>query len=483
MPTLRLGDRVFHPHFGAGTLLRLLSGDRARIRFDLMRLLPLTVEVGALTRKAEPTGARRATSAPEKTATPAPVPTPSPRAAKQSTVPAGRARTDPETAAVRQALEALRLGVVPSRHVQDYTVGRSSEIESVESLLETGRGLRVVWGDYGAGKTHILDVAETLGLRSGYVTARVVLNPVEVPPTHPLQLYRAFVRNMRYPDDTEVGWRPLLARLETSPAHVDPDGKQSSRFFSPVLFALRSGDEEAIDWAADYIEGYRMDSDAVTQALRKVGWRGPRLLRLSDYRTYGRVYVHMMGTLACWARDAGYAGLLLLMDEVEYIDAFNLQNFRLAREVLMHYAAATLPRSSLGFDPAQLYRGGHAVHRALDLRFRARQPLAAMMAFTPLGLIMSFARQFVKDEETSIWLKTLEPDDLRVLVGKIVDLYHWGYPPFRPKRTQVERLRRRILQTALTGDDSPREIVRTTVSVLDCLRYGRDPFDGRSADW
>jgi len=394
MPTLRLGDRVVHPRYGAGTLLRLLSGNRARIRFDRTRLLPRTVEVGALTPNAEPiggepTGVRLPPSAPAGTATPA--------AAARSTAPADRARTDPETAAVRQALEALRLGVVPSQHVQDYTVGRSSEIESVQSLLGTGRGLRIVWGDYGAGKTHILDVAENLGLRAGYVTARVVLNPVEVPPTHPLQLYRAFVRSMRYPDDAEVGWRPLLSRLETSPAHVEPDGKQSSRFFSPVLFALRSGDEEAIDWAADYIEGYWVDSYAVTQALRKVGWRGPGLLRLSDYRTYGRVYVHMMGTLACWARDAGYEGLLLLMDEVEYIDAFDLRNFRLAREVLMHYAAATLPRSSLGFDPGELYRGGHAVHRALDLRYRARQPLAAMLAFTPLPLITGFAKQFMKD--------------------------------------------------------------------------------------
>jgi len=462
MQEVHLGDRVVHPDHGTGLVLKLFPGGRARVRFDGSHPLPRTVDVCHL--QCEDVEMEEKIPPPAEVMQPPIIQRP-------------RQPIDRDTAIVRQALEALRLGVVPSSHVEDYTVGRSDEVRSVESLLEDCRGLRLVWGDYGTGKTHILDLAEQAGIRAGFVTARVVLNPREVPPAHPMRLYRAFLMNLKYPDETGTGWRPLLNRLEGSKDHAEPGGKAYSRFFSPVLYALRSGDQDAIDWVSDYIEGYRMDSCEVTRAVRSVGWRGEGLLALSDYRTYGRMYVHMMGTLACWARDAGYRGLLLLMDEVEYVDSLHWGLRALASQVLMHYAAVTLPRKLLAFEEEHLYRGGHAVHRAINLSFREGQPLAVVMALTPLNEMVLLARNILRDDTVFVGLKPLGREDFMALIQKVIALYRRGFPDFKPAWRSRRELNARILDELTFGETSPREAVRTVVSVMDCLRYGRDPFD------
>ena len=232
-----------------------------------------------------------------------------------------------------------------------------------------------------------------------------------------------------------------------------------------------------MDWATDYIEGYGMDAVDVTRALRRVGWRGPSLLTLSNYRTYGRMYVHLMGTLACWARDAGYRGLLLLMDEVEYVEALTSQHRDLAEQVLKHYAAATLPESALAFPVHTLYRGGHEVHRKLSLQFRSDQPLAVMMAMTPLAETQAMVEGILCDESTHLRLTPLGASHFAELVRRVVTLYERGYTAHQVDPDAVERLCGLILDELAAGLASPRDAVRTVVALLDGLRYGCDVFD------
>ena len=241
MQEVHLGDRVVHPDHGTGLVLKLVPGGRARVRFDEFHPMPRTVDVCQLHREevqVEDDHVKDDIIIPGEVIQPPILHLP-------------HRPIDRVTAIVRQTLEALRLGVVPSAHVEDYTVGRTDEVKSVEVLLEEGRGFRLLWGDYGAGKTHILDLAEQAGIRAGFVTARVVLNPREVPPAHPMRLYRAFLGNLKYPDETGKGWRPLLARLAAGEDHAEAGGKAYSRFFSPVLFAMRSGNQEVIDHSAE----------------------------------------------------------------------------------------------------------------------------------------------------------------------------------------------------------------------------------------
>jgi hypothetical protein len=467
------GDRVGHPRYGIGTVLALSAARRIRVRFDRQRLLPRTVRVHELSSAERTLPPDQAGEVPgsvrPETSTPASAPTGG--GARAVRLAAGVDRLT-RLARLRQTVDALRLGVVPSDHVADYTVGRTQEVQEVRRRLTAGQGLRLIWGEYGTGKTHLLDMFEQLARHLGYVTARTVLDPFEVQPSHPQRLYAAIARSLRYPGQAGGGLEPLLQALENSSTHLQKEKRRFSRFLSPTLFAQANGDPETLALAVDYAEGQPVDTAVFQRILRRAGWRGPPPLALSDYRTYGRIYVHIVGTLATWSRDAGFRGLLLLFDEIERLDALNAAHRRFALEVLKHYAAATLPPKQLAFTEAELYRGGHEIHRRLPLRYRANQPLVVLMALTPLRETQAAIRHILADHSQELSIRPLGALELGQLVDRVMDLYRRAYPEFQPQPYQLEPIRELMARRAEQGEDRPREVVRGVVSGLDALRYG-----------
>jgi hypothetical protein len=445
---------VIHRSRGPGTVLAVRFGGEAKVRLDAEPGLLRTVPVEELCVEGESaSGGGEGRNG-------------------NGRVAEARALTPIELASLRQALEALRLGVVPAEHVRDYTVARDAQLDSIEALLAEGRGMRVVWGDYGAGKTHLVDLAERIGRERGFLTARVVLDPNEVPPTQPLRLYRAIVEHLSYPDDLGQGLEPLARKLLDSPSHDTRGGRGYSRFYSPFVFALRHGDPDLLDWMRDYVDGCYMDAEDGIRQLARAGWRGERLLTMSEFRTYGRMYVHLVGTIAAWAQDAGYRGLLLLFDEVEYVESISRYERGYALEVLQHYAAVTVPRADLGFDPDALYKGGHVVHRAIPMAFRERQPLSVVFAMTPLEDIRALFAEIVRTDAHGIELPPLGSDHCLELADKIKALYLRAHPSFSPSDAELERVRATIVRALSEGETSPRTLVGATVSGLDRVRRG-----------
>lgn len=460
MEGMRPGARVVHAERGPGRVLELRPGRRAHVRLDREPGLPRTFAVDEL---ALEDGAALAHAAPDVEA---------PRIDEQ---PRERTPGAPDPS-LRQTIEALRLGVVPAENVREYTVAREAALASLEELLAHGGGLRVFLGDYGSGKTHLLEVAEQLGRERGYLTSRVVLDPREVPPSHPRRLYAALVEHLRYPDEAGEELEPLFARLSHSEDHASPWGTRSSRFFTPFLFALQKGDPELCDWMRDYVQGWNMDAADGNARLAKRGWRGERLLTMSDYRTYGRMYIHLLGTVAAWAKDAGYAGLFLLFDEVEYVERLDREQLGFAVEVLKHYAAVTLPREELGFDPSDpeaLYRGGQDVHRRIPLFFRGDQPLAVAFALTPLPEIRKLLDGIVRTRAHEVEIAPLSSADRRDLAGKVAWLYARAHPDLELTRALLDELDRRVRDLEAERGESPRSIVQLCVSLLDAERLGK----------
>jgi hypothetical protein len=497
MRPLAPGDRVLHSRYGFGTVEFFRNARRALVRFDRHRLLPRTVPLDELIPAEQAaTGAslHRGSRLPDEVEGPetgmsrpgtrldptgeAPVAekavAPSGRVEKRTAPPATRPESGEHAAVaarLRQAVEALRLGVVPAYFVGDYTVGRGPEIERVRALLGSAQGLLLIWGEYGAGKTHMLDLAEQQALAVRYVTARVILDPAEVPPSHPQRLYTHIVRSLRYPGQVGRGVEPLLEALERSVEHLEEDRPRFSRFLAPALFARSRGDHDLQAWTIAWLEGQPMDPQQLEHALRAAGWSGPRLLALSDFRTYGRVYVHILGALAAWLKDAGFRGLLVLCDEVERIDALDAEQRRFALEVLKHYAAATLPGTDLAFAEDDLYRGGHEVHRELSLRYEPDQPLVVLMTLTPLSETLAAVHRMLATRAHEISLPPLGPRELAELVERVIDLYRRAYPEFRPRTLELEPVRRALARQAASGEDKPREMIRRVVASLDALRY------------
>ncbi|MBL8897954.1 MAG: DUF2791 family P-loop domain-containing protein [Planctomycetes bacterium] len=447
---MKRGDRVVHPTWGPGEFLMLTITGKARVRFDDEPTLPRTVMRSELRAFA---------------------PQPAPSAATPTAETPLYISADVETAAEPwQVVEALRTGVVPARGVREYTVGREQSLKSLDELLAGGSGCRVVWGDYGEGKTHFLEIAEQAALDLGYATARIVLDLHEQPLHKPLRLYRALLQRLQLPGLLGRGFEPLLERLRDSREHYEGNGARASRFLSPYLHALRSEDEPALALLRDYVAGEDVPMHMVRWELDRIGWRGQSPLTMSDFRTYGRMYSLLLSTWACWARDAGMKGLVLLFDEVERVDVYDANDYLHAFEVLKHFAAITMEREDLSFDPDYLYRGGQSIHRALPLRFADDHPLTTVFALTPLGEIRYLFQGVTLSRRYDIELGPLKRKWLRALVLKVAGVYRRAYPRFELAEEALEGIVDVLPRELDASQDSFRFAVRAAVYHLDALR-------------
>src|SRR5215469_17961654 len=78
-------------------------------------------------------------------------------------------------------IQALRAGVVPRVGQHLIQVGRQREIESVIAELDRvasgGTSFRLLIGDYGSGKTFLMNLVRSIALEKKMVTANADLNP------------------------------------------------------------------------------------------------------------------------------------------------------------------------------------------------------------------------------------------------------------------------------------------------------------------
>ena len=123
----------------------------------------------------------------------------------------------------RRMTEAFRLGIVPLQDVEDFFFGREAESKRVEAGLEgldKGNGdVMLVEGDYGTGKTHLLEYIHHRALNLGYAATRVEFDPHDVAPNRPKRVYRELAHSLRWIEgDGKTGPvrlpRPAAARGE-----------------------------------------------------------------------------------------------------------------------------------------------------------------------------------------------------------------------------------------------------------------------------
>ena len=90
--------------------------------------------------------------------------------------------------------------------------------------------------------------------------------------------------------------------------------------------------------------------------------------QLKDFRTVTHLYTLILGGIAELARQVGYKGLAIMVDEAEFYSVLRGQDRTFADILFRTFAAACLPRSRLLFDPEVLPRGGQAIHKRFSYR-------------------------------------------------------------------------------------------------------------------
>lgn len=245
----------------------------------------------------------------------------------------------------RRALEALRSGV-PNRDAvralgsaRPDVEGRFTEALDRVRRGEVPRGL-VVAGDFGSGKSHLLEYLRHLALDRGFAASKVVISK-ETPLHDPAKVFRAAVSDAAVPDRRGPALPHIAARLdfESSAAAglrrwVAPEESGLNERFAATLFLfeqLRHADPELAQRIVRFWAGDPLGVGEIKRALRQVGAPGAYSLPSIKARDLA---VERFRFAARLVQAAGYGGWVLLFDEVELVGRYTrLQRARSYPEV------------------------------------------------------------------------------------------------------------------------------------------------------
>lgn len=377
----------------------------------------------------------------------------------------------PELAA-RRAVEALRSGVPTRTVVAALGLGQPDVEDRFAALLEaaarpgeSGGGL-LLGGGFGAGKSHALGHLGALASREGFVVSHVVVSK-ETPLHDTAKLVRAAVETAVPP--IADGWRfpgtavsEALAGLDTdSPAYAtllrqaaSPASSLDERFGLTLALAGRL-DSEALGYQREEIgealrrfwSGEPLRSPDLRRWLREAGEPKP-VLPAVPLKELARQRLSFLPRLF---QAAGWAGWVLLIDEVELIGRYSLLQRGRSYAALAELLA--LPRQERGlpfvpvlavtddFEAAVLTGKDDRTVVPVRMRGKERPDWDAMAADAVLG-IGALTRDLVL-------LIPPDDDELDTAYAALKDLHGRAFgwsPPDVPglERLQATRMRQHV---------------------------------------
>lgn len=237
----------------------------------------------------------------------------------------------------RRALEALRAGV-PNRDAVEALGSLQTAVEDRFSLLlaaladppggEPVPGM-LLGGGFGSGKSHVLEHLAHLALQANFVVSKVVISK-ETPLHDPVKVFRAAIEEARLPDRAGSAIDEVAAGLQTGSAayaslyrwvHSD-DAPIDPRFGATLfLYEYGRGDPEFADRIVRFWAGDPLPAADLRRRLKEAGAGPTYSLGAAKERDLALGRLRFVPRLM---RAAGYAGWIVLLDEVELIGRYSL---------------------------------------------------------------------------------------------------------------------------------------------------------------
>jgi hypothetical protein len=198
----------------------------------------------------------------------------------------------------REIVEAFRSGIVPTNWIKGWTVGRAKELAQVETwLYDQTSGTIVIKGEYGAGKTHLIEYLYHKAQMLNYAVARVSLDPFSTQLAFPKMIYRELIQTLRLlQGEKTLNFREILCILAKKQALTD------HLIFGPFLKALREKQVTTSMW--QWLEGFESSFC--------------RFGGLYNHTTAANIYSYLLSGLSRALVDClDMSGLVLLFDELE----------------------------------------------------------------------------------------------------------------------------------------------------------------------
>ena len=336
-------------------------------------------------------------------------------------------------------LQSLRAGVVPRLGLHHIQVGRVREvgemIKDIDRISEGGSAIRFVIGEYGSGKTFFLNLVRLIAVEKGMVVMSADLAPdrrLHATGGQARSLFAELTRNTSTrtkPDGgalTSVVERFVTQTVrEAEEQHISPE-----RVIRAKLGHLEelTGGYEFATVITRYWHGHEDGNEALLS--NAVRWLRAEFATRTDARAAlnvrtiiddASVYDHLK-LLSAFVREAGYKGLLIVLDEM--VNLYKLVNSQARNgnyEQILRILNDVLQGSAAGLA---LLMGGTP-----EFLMDTRRGLYSYEALQSRLAENTFARDGLVDlSGPVIRLSNLTPEDLYVLLTNIRRVFQGDGP-------------------------------------------------------
>jgi tRNA A37 threonylcarbamoyladenosine biosynthesis protein TsaE len=374
----------------------------------------------------------------------------------------------------RKLIEAFKLGIVPYFGVYDFTFGRQKEIERITKLIDEytqiGGGTIILEGEYGSGKTHLLDYLYRNLLEKGYAVSRVELDTFDVAPYRPKHIYREIIKTLELiKEDKEWNFRDIIKEAAINNIKLPEYHIFLSKALK-LISTLKDTEKEEIFWK--WIEGDYLSREYLDYCRF---WRLPVLL---DHAPACDIYAYILTGIGYILKKLGIKGFIVMLDEAETL--FHL--FYRERELSFYLykglisIANNFPQATtfqLVDDTTSDYLGVgkldksgmlHSAVRPTPYIYQLPSNIILILSLTPS--VSSYYKKLISlvRKDAVIYLDKLKKDAVKAMYDKLVDIYQKAYALSIPDTIKTEIFKR-------LDDAHIRQFIRCGVEILDIYRH------------
>jgi hypothetical protein len=247
--------------------------------------------------------------------------------------------TSKDKVSFRRGFEAVNLGVVPpdSSSLIEMSIGGSIIADEVRGLLNKANhsGLcKVVFGEYGTGKSHYLNLVQATAQQTGWVVSYLEFDPKAVDPAKPHLVYREIIANLSFPkrEDGSVtsGFYGLIKEIRTKWHLIRglPYLKRNPWFRYGLEVLQFHPHSETPDYvsACNWLGGGSFlltGPGSIRTLARGTSVKTNMIPNMPKMKETGEIYVYHLVVINEICRALGYKGLLIILDEAEHVRGFS----------------------------------------------------------------------------------------------------------------------------------------------------------------
>lgn len=393
-------------------------------------------------------------------------------------------------------LNSLKGGVVPRIGLPYITVGRKAEIEAllhdVDVIQEGGASFRFIVGRYGSGKSFLLQTIRNYVMDKNFVVVDGDLSPerrLQGSKGQGLATYRELIQNLSTKTRPEGGALTLILDrwinsvqtqvVSEGIASDDPKfeaavdqkiygvisslnelvhGFDFAKLLNMYYHAYMSGDDET---KAKVVKWFRGEYSHKTEAKKDLGV--DIIISDSDWYEYLKLF-------ATFFRQAGYAGLMIMIDEL--VNIYKIPN-AISRQY-NYEKILTMYNDTLQGKAKYLGIIMCGTPQAVEDRRRGVYSYEALRSRLASG---KFAQESARDMYAPvIRLEPLTAEEMLVLTEKLADMHAnlYGYECTITDNDLAQFIKIEYARVGADTNITPREIIRDFIELLDIVWQNPD---------